>query len=101
MKDIIELLRAVPTEDLKSFYDYTLRGFASVSKEEEQTLLQTLSVYLDTQCQISETAKRLYVHRNTVVYRLEKCADLVGGDIKDSDMALRIRLALKIKSLLH
>ena len=101
MKDIMELLRAVPQEDLNSFYDYTLRGFESVSKEEEQTLLQTLSVYLDTQCQISETAKRLYVHRNTVVYRLEKCADLVGGDIKDSDMALRIRLALKIKSLLH
>ncbi|MBD3107221.1 PucR family transcriptional regulator [Bacillus sp. AGMB 02131] len=101
MKDIIELLRAVPQEDLRSFYAYTLRGFESVGKEEEQTLLQTLSVYLDTQCQISETAKRLYVHRNTVVYRLEKCEDILGGNIKDSEMALRIRLALKIKSLLN
>lgn len=101
MKDIIELLRAVPQEDLRSFYAYTLRGFESIGKEEEQTLLQTLSVYLDTQCQISETAKRLYVHRNTVVYRLEKCEDILGGDIKDSEMALRIRLALKIKTLLN
>lgn len=101
MKDIIELLRAVPQEDLRSFYAYTLRGFESLGKEEERTLLQTLSVYLDTQCQISETAKRLYVHRNTVVYRLEKCEDILGGNIKDSEMALRIRLALKIKSLLN
>ena len=95
------MLRAVPQEDLRSFYAYTLRGFESIGKEEEQTLLQTLSVYLDTQCQISETAKRLYVHRNTVVYRLEKCEDILGGNIKDSEMALRIRLALKIKSLLN
>jgi len=100
MKDILELLRAVPQEDLRNFYTYTLRGFAVLSKEEEQTLLQTLSVYLDTQCQISETAKRLFIHRNTVVYRLEKCGDILGEDIKDSEIALRIRLALKIKSLL-
>ncbi|MGM9926458.1 MAG: PucR family transcriptional regulator [Bacillus sp. (in: firmicutes)] len=100
MKDIFELLRAVPQEDLKNFYRHTLRGFECLGEEEKQTLLQTLSVYLETQCQISETAKRLYVHRNTVVYRLEKCEDLIGEPIKDSETALRIRLALKIKSLL-
>lgn len=100
MKDILEMLRAVPQDDLRSFYMYTFRGFSSVGEEEKKTLLQTLSVYLDTQCQISETAKRLFVHRNTVVYRLEKCEDILGEDIKDSEIALRIRLALKIKALL-
>ncbi len=100
MKDILEMLRALPEEDLKSFYDHTLRGFRSLNREEEETLLQTLSVYLDTQCQISETAKRLFVHRNTVVYRLEKCEDILGENIKDSEIALRIRLAIKVKQLL-
>jgi len=100
-KDIIELLRAIPQEDLKNFYTYTLQGFTTANKEEENILLQTMSVYLETHCQISETAKRLYVHRNTVIYRLEKCEDLLGKSLKDADTTLQIRIALRIKTLLN
>jgi len=100
MKDTMELLRSLPREDLENFYSHALQGFTNENKEEEQTLLQTLSVYLETHCQISETAKRLYVHRNTVVYRLEKCEELLGKSLKDSETTLQIRLALRAKTLL-
>ncbi|MFE4708501.1 PucR family transcriptional regulator [Peribacillus simplex] len=100
-KDIMELLRIIPEEDLMNFYHFALQGFSKVFTEEEQSLLQTLSVYLETHCQISETAKRLFVHRNTVVYRLEKCEELLGKSLKDSEATLQIRLALRIKSLLN
>ncbi|MFD6210513.1 PucR family transcriptional regulator [Peribacillus sp. NPDC060253] len=99
-KDIMELLRVIPEEDLKNFYLFALQGFTKIFTEEEQSLLQTLSVYLETHCQISETAKRLFVHRNTVVYRLEKCEELLGKSLKDSETTLQIRIALRIKSLL-
>ncbi len=69
-KDVPELLRLLPVEDLKKFYNSTLQSLAE-KQQEDQSLLHTLSVYLETHCQISETAKRLYVHRNTVIYRLE------------------------------
>ena len=100
-KDIMELLRIIPEEDLMNFYLFALQGFSKIFTEEEQSLLQTLSVYLETHCQISETAKRLFVHRNTVVYRLEKCEELLGKSLKDSETTLQIRLALRIKSLLN
>ncbi|TVX83020.1 PucR family transcriptional regulator [Peribacillus simplex] len=100
-KDIMELLRIIPEEDLMNFHHFALQGFSKIFTEEEQTLLQTLSVYLETHCQISETAKRLFVHRNTVVYRLEKCEELLGKSLKDSETTLQIRLALRIKSLLN
>ncbi|MGE1165539.1 PucR family transcriptional regulator [Peribacillus simplex] len=100
-KDIMELLRIIPEEDLKNFYLFALQGFSKIFTEEEQSLLETLSVYLETHCQISETAKRLFVHRNTVVYRLEKCEELLGKSLKDSEATLQIRLALRIKSLLN
>ncbi|WP_340372945.1 PucR family transcriptional regulator ligand-binding domain-containing protein [Peribacillus sp. FSL E2-0218] len=100
-KDIMELLRIIPEEDLKNFYFFALQGFSKIITEEEQSLLQTLSVYLETHCQISETAKRLFVHRNTVVYRLEKCEELLGKSLKDPETTLQIRLALRIKSLLN
>ncbi len=100
MKDTMELLRSLPREDLENFYAHALQGFTNENKEEEQTLLQTLSVFLETHCQISETAKRLYVHRNTVVYRLEKCEELLGKSLKDSETTLQIRLALRAKTIL-
>jgi purine catabolism regulator len=99
-KDIMELLRQIPLEDLKNYYSFVLSGFTQTKTEEAQSLLETLSVYLETHCQISETAKRLFVHRNTVVYRIEKCEEMLGKSLKDSETTLQIRLALRIKSLL-
>ena len=63
-------------------------------------LLQTLSVYLETHCQLAETAKRLYIHRNTVIYRLEKCEEIIGRSLKDPEETLRLRMAFRIKALL-
>ncbi|WP_077623646.1 PucR family transcriptional regulator [Sediminibacillus massiliensis] len=99
-KDIMELLRTVPKDDLKEFYYNCLHQFTRAGEDEEQTLLHTLFVYLETHCQISETAKRLFVHRNTVVYRLEKCEELLGKSLSDPEMTLQIRLALRIKTML-
>ncbi len=64
-------------------------------------LIQTLAVYLETHCQISETAKRLYVHRNTIIYRLEKIEELLGKSLKDPDTTLHLRLALRIQHTLE
>lgn len=100
-KDTTELLRTVPLDDLKNFYFFALGSFTDIKAEEEQTLLETLSVYLETHCQISETAKRLFIHRNTVVYRIEKCEEILGQSLKDSETTLQLRLALRIRNLLE
>ncbi|MEK5503049.1 PucR family transcriptional regulator [Bacillus sp. FSL M8-0168] len=100
MKDVSELLRMIPVDDLKKFCTYTLQNLAHLPRD-DQGLIHTLSVYLETHCQISETAKRLYVHRNTVIYRLEKCEELLGKSLKDADTTLRLRLALRIQMLLN
>lgn len=98
-KDIAEILRMVPADDLRNFYTYTLQKLSDLHHE-EQSLLNTLSIYLETHCQISETAKRLYVHRNTVIYRLEKCEEILGVSLKDPDTTLRLRLAFRIQMVL-
>lgn len=100
-KDISELLRVIPTQDLKDFYLNALNKLSSPKYDEDETLLKTLFVYVETHCQISETAKRLFVHRNTVVYRLEKCQELLEKDISDPETTLQIRLAMHIKAMLQ
>lgn len=100
-KEVPEILRMVPYEQLKKFYSDTFQGFANDPKKDHQVLLHTLSVYLETHCQLSETAKRLYVHRNTVIYRLEKCEEIIGRSLKEADETLRLRLAFRIKALIQ
>ncbi|WP_404328580.1 PucR family transcriptional regulator [Mesobacillus maritimus] len=99
-KDVMELLRLVPEKEINHFYDYIFKGFSGIKPEEKESLLQTLSVYLETHCQISETAKRLFVHRNTVVYRIDKCEELLGKSLKDPEATLQLRIAFRIQKLL-
>ncbi|MBP3038564.1 PucR family transcriptional regulator [Bacillaceae bacterium Marseille-Q3522] len=100
-KDMKELLRTVPKQDLLDFYQHVLNKLALPEYDEDQTLLNTLFVFLESHCQISETAKRLYVHRNTVVYRLEKCEELLGRNLDDPETTLQVRLAMQIKTMLQ
>ncbi|WP_100332605.1 PucR family transcriptional regulator [Bacillus xiapuensis] len=100
-KEVPEILRMVPCDQLEKFCTNTFQPFARVPKKDQQTLLQTLSVYLETHCQLSETANRLFVHRNTVIYRLEKCEDILGRSLKEPDETLRLRLAFRVKALLQ
>lgn len=99
-RDLLELLRLIPEKELSHFYTHTFKGFLSIKPEEKESLLQTLSVYLETHCQISETAKRVFVHRNTVVYRIDKCEEILGKDLKDPETTLQLRTALRMKKLL-
>ncbi|MED2943770.1 PucR family transcriptional regulator ligand-binding domain-containing protein [Bacillus swezeyi] len=99
-KQVPEILRMVPYDQLKKFYMDTFQGFVDQPKKDYQVLLHTLSVFLETHCQLSETANRLFVHRNTVIYRLEKCEEIIGRNIKDPEETLRLRLAFRIKALI-
>ncbi|WP_338712173.1 helix-turn-helix domain-containing protein [Bacillus pumilus] len=95
-KDVPDLLKLIPRKDLVTFHQMHLHPLY----EAGQNLLHTLSVYLETHCHISETAKRLSIHRNTVIYRLEKCEELLRISLKDPEATLRLRLALRIQMLL-
>ncbi|MGE6855219.1 helix-turn-helix domain-containing protein [Bacillus sp. FSL K6-2841] len=95
-KDVPDLLKLIPRKDLITFYQMHLHPLY----EAGQNLLHTISVYLETHCHISETAKRLSIHRNTVIYRLEKCEELLQISLKDPEATLRLRLALRIQMLL-
>ncbi|MEG2601817.1 MAG: helix-turn-helix domain-containing protein, partial [Carnobacterium sp.] len=57
-------------------------------------LRRTLKVYLESQCEITITAKKLFIHRNTVKYRIAKCEELFESPINDPKLSLNLRLAL-------
>jgi len=63
--------------------------------------LQTINMFFDNSLNVSETARQLFVHRNTLVYRLEKLEKSSGLDIRKFDDALTFKIALMVESYLH
>ncbi|MEG0267959.1 MAG: helix-turn-helix domain-containing protein [Carnobacterium sp.] len=51
---------------------------------------------MESQCDITLTAKLLFSHRNTVKYRIAKCEDLFEMPINNPNLSLNIRLALEL-----
>lgn len=99
-RGIVDLLHRIPADDLRKLYQDTLGNLAFPQKAEDRALLHTLYVYLECNCQISETAKKLFVHRNTVIYRIDKCAHMLGKDVKDPDTTFQLRFALRLKPMI-
>lgn len=60
----------------------------------EPETLQTLEAFFAENCNVSDTAKRLYIHRNTLLYRLDKFKQETGMDVRDFGHAVLVRLAL-------
>lgn len=100
IKEIDELLQMIPENDLMNYQHMLFKPMLSLSPDEQHLLFETLNEYLENHCQISETAKKLFVHRNTVIYRLEKCSALLKKDLKDPDVTIQLRLALRIRNRL-
>jgi purine catabolism regulator len=57
-------------------------------------LLSTLQTYLDTGCKTVQTAELLGVHRNSVLYRLQRIVELAHVDLEDADTRLLLQFAL-------
>ena len=58
--------------------------------------MRTLGAFFAGRCGPKETAAILGVHRNTVLYRLERIRELTGFDLDDADVRLRLQLAYSV-----
>lgn len=69
---------------------------------ERKEVLQTLAVYLlDTDSSVTDTAQKLFVHKNTVKYRLQRASDSLGFRIGDLPGSQDLMTALALRRLLH
>ena len=62
--------------------------------------LTTINKFFENNLNVSETARKLFVHRNTLVYRLEKIKKLTGLDLREFDDAITFKFALMVKKYL-
>lgn len=66
----------------------------------DEETLTTINMFFGNSLNVSETARQLFVHRNTLVYRLEKLSRSTGLDIRSFDDAVIFKIALMVESYL-
>jgi sugar diacid utilization regulator len=86
--------------ELQRFYEETVAPLVAYDEQYETELVQTLETFLDADGNVAGTAQRLYTHRHTVRYRLERVRDLCGLDVSSTDGRERLGLGLKAMRVL-
>ena len=71
----------------------------SIDSLDQETLF-TINKFFENNLNVSETSRKLFVHRNTLVYRLEKIRKLTGLDLRQFDHAIVFKVALMVRKYL-
>ena len=95
---IARLIYHLPTTLCETFlHEVFKRG--SIDSLDHETLF-TIQKFFENNLNVSETSRKLFVHRNTLVYRLEKIKKLTGLDLREFDHAIIFKIALMVKKYL-
>jgi DNA-binding PucR family transcriptional regulator len=86
--------------ELQRFYAETIAPLVAYDEQYETELVQTLETFLDADGNVAGTAQRLFTHRHTVRYRLERVRDLTGLDVSSTDGREKLGLGLKAMRVL-
>ena len=95
---IARLIYQLPTTLCDMFLREVFKK-GSIESLDAETLF-TIQRFFENNLNVSETSRKLFVHRNTLVYRLEKIKKLTGLDLREFDHAIVFRVALMVKKYL-
>ncbi len=87
-------------QDLERFHDATLGTLLEHDERRQGEYIRTLNGFFQTNGNLARAAKELDVHRNTLVYRLERINNLTNLNLDDAENRLILHLALKIQRVL-
>jgi len=95
---IARLIYHLPTTLCETFLHEVFK-MGSIESLDHETLF-TIQKFFENNLNVSETSRKLFVHRNTLVYRLEKIKKLTGLDLREFDHAIIFKIALMVKKYL-
>lgn len=87
--------------ELQDYYDDTIARLVAYDQEHKTELVKTLVAYFDNDCSLQKAADELFVHYNTMRYRIERINEVAGLDVFNSNDRLNLQVGLKIGQLLE
>ncbi|MBQ8387971.1 MAG: helix-turn-helix domain-containing protein [Clostridia bacterium] len=93
------LIYQLPTTLCEMFLQEVFKK-GSLESLDRETLM-TIQCFFENNLNVSETSRKLFVHRNTLVYRLDKIRKLTGLDLREFEHAITFKVALMVKKYLN
>ncbi|HEV2579817.1 MAG TPA: helix-turn-helix domain-containing protein, partial [Ktedonobacteraceae bacterium] len=87
--------------ELVQFYEETLGPLVDADTRNNHALIDTLENFFRYNGNLSETARAMHFHRNSLLYRLGRIEELLGRSLEDPELRLSLQMALKIRHLLE
>jgi purine catabolism regulator len=87
--------------ELTAFYQEMLGPLLDYDARHDGTYIKTLESYFHYNGNLSQTARTMHFHRNSLIYRLERIEEILGRSLEDAELRLSLQIALKIHHLHH
>jgi len=86
---------------LENYFLDVLGQISNNDNSKDNNLLQILETYLNENCNITITAEKLFLHRNTLKYKIKKIEELLNCDLHNFEDCMKIKIALYINKILN
>lgn len=94
------LFSFIDRSKLSELYNETIAPLILFDENNKMDLVKTLITYFHCNYNLTEASKAMYIHRNTLTYRLEKIKEILDIDLHDYNHLLKLQLAIKLKDML-
>ncbi len=91
------LFHVQDAEDVHAFYAEVLGPLLEYDRRTDNDLVDTLETYFACNGNLSEAARQLHLHRNSLLYRLERIQEVLQTNLEDADTRLSLQVALKMR----
>lgn len=98
---IYKLLMGIENMDIiNEFYSETIQKLVEYDELNHSNYCEVLQCYLDHSGSVKETAEALFVHRNTINYKINKIEEMLGSDLSELETRLRYSMAFMLKRIM-
>jgi PucR family transcriptional regulator, purine catabolism regulatory protein len=88
-------------DEMKNLFNETLLKLQEYDEKSSSNLFETLSLYFNENRNLGQAAEKMYIHRNTMKYRIKRIQEILNCDLKDEKTVFNITLCLKIGKFLN
>lgn len=94
------LLEIEKKDEIKIFYEEILGKLIKYDMKNSTKLVKTLKIYIENNCNFTKASNALFIHKNTLNYRIKRIQDISGANLKNMDDLLNFSMAFKIKNFI-
>ncbi|MTI69064.1 MAG: hypothetical protein FH751_02265 [Firmicutes bacterium] len=102
--DDLGIYRILSYEELKpelyQFYNEILEPLVKYDNEKDSELIETLKKYFECGGNLKKISQRMYIHYNTIIYRIQRIKEIIGIDFEDHNTMLNVQICLKVYDIL-